>query len=224
MNDYFRGYTGSSNSRGELYNEDFVTGDARFCATTASLCGIERAGFEGNEAMMDSAVKLDIMLHAYMFMQSGIPVLYSGDEIGQVNDYSYKKDAYKAEDSRYLHRGAFSWENTKKVEDLKTVEGRIFTALNQLENIRKSEKAFVCSADTWTLETYEKEVLCMGRYYEGEKILGLFNFSEHDKTTWINEEDGMYIDLISGRKMEARGVDIPAYGFYYLKKLESVCK
>ena len=33
---------------------------------------------------------MDVMLHAYMFMQSGIPVLYSGDEIGQVNDYSYK--------------------------------------------------------------------------------------------------------------------------------------
>ena len=31
------------------------------------------------------------MLHAYMFMQSGIPVLYSGDEIAQVNDYTYKE-------------------------------------------------------------------------------------------------------------------------------------
>lgn len=218
LNDYFRGYTGSSNSRGELYNEDLVTGDARFCATTASLCGIERAGFERNEAMMDSAIRLDVMLHAYMFMQSGIPVLYSGDEIGQVNDYAYKEDINKVQDSRYLHRGAFIWENAEKIENLATVEGRIFSALDKLETIRKTEKAFVSNADTWTIETYEKELLCIGRYYEGDKIIGIFNFSEHDKTAWINEDDGEYEELLTGRKMKACGVDIPAYGFYYLKK------
>ena len=218
LNDYFRGYTGSSNSRGELYNEDLVTGDARFCATTASLCGVERAGFEGNEAMMDSAVKLDVMLHAYMFMQSGIPVLYSGDEIGQVNDYTYKEDVNKMQDSRYLHRGAFVWENAEKISDLTTVEGRIFSALDKLETIRKSEKAFVSNADTWTIETYEKEVLCIGRYFEGDKIIGIFNFSEHDKTACINEDDGIYEDMLTGNKMQACGVNIPAYGFFYLKK------
>lgn len=218
LNDYFRGYTGSSNSRGELYNEDLVTGDARFCATTASLCGIERAGFEENEAMMNSAIKLDVMLHAYMFMQSGIPVLYSGDEIGQVNDYEYKNDENKVQDSRYLHRGAFIWENAEKINDLSTVEGRIFSALDKLETIRKNEKAFVSNADTWTIETYEKELLCIGRYYEGDKIIGIFNFSEHDKTAWINEDDGEYENLLTGNKMRAKGVDIPAYGFYYLKK------
>ncbi len=35
------------------------------------------------------------MLHAYMLTQSGIPMLYSGDELGQVNDYSYKKRSGK---------------------------------------------------------------------------------------------------------------------------------
>ena len=60
--------------------------------------------------------------------------------------------------------------------------------------------------------------MCIGRYYEGEKILGLFNYSEYDKTACINEEDGMYVDMISNRPMKASGVNIPAYGFYYLKK------
>ena len=51
LNDYFQGKTEGSVSRGELYNEDPVTGDARFCATTASMCGIESAGFEQNGEM-----------------------------------------------------------------------------------------------------------------------------------------------------------------------------
>ena len=220
LNDYFRGYTINSNSRGELYNEDPVTRDARFCATTASMCGIEKAGFEGNAQAMEKAIRFDITLHAYMFMQSGIPILYSGDEIGQVNDYTYKNDPNKADDSRYIHRGAFRWDLEKNIDDPATVEGKMFNRLKELENIRKNEKAFVSYANTWTIETYDPGVLCIGRYYDGEKILGLFNFSEYDKTAWINE-DGEYEDMLTGQKRKAKGVDIPAYSFFYLKEVTS---
>ena len=218
LNDYFQGYAGNSTSRGELYNADPVTGDARFCGTTASMCGVEKAGFEQDDNAMDVAIRKDLMLHAYMFMQSGIPVLYSGDEIAQVNDYTYKDDPNKAADSRYIHRGAMNWDLAAKRTDKTTVEGKMFRGLHQLEEIRKSEKAFVSYADTWTIETWEKGVLCIGRYYDGDKIIGVFNFSEFDKTAWINETDGDYVDLISGRKMKAAGVNIPAFGYYYLKK------
>ncbi len=218
LNDYFQGYAGASNSRGELYNADPVTGDARFCATTASMCGIEKAGFEQDAEAMDRGIRMDVMLHAYMFMQSGIPVLYSGDEIGQVNDYTYKDDPNKAVDSRYIHRGAMNWKLAARIDDMTTVEGRMFRSLGQLEQIRKREKVFVSNADTWTIETWDSSVLCIGRYYEGEKIIGIFNFSEYDKTAWINETDGEYVDLISGNRMKACGVNIPAYGFYYLKR------
>ena len=218
LNDYFQGYAGNSTSRGELYNADPVTGDARFCGTTASMCGIEKAGFEQDPAAMDLAIRKDLMLHAYMFMQSGIPVLYSGDEIAQVNDYTYKDDPNKVADSRYIHRGVMHWDLAEKRNDLSTVEGKMFLGLQKLEQIRKEEKAFVSYADTWTVETWEKGVLCIGRFYDGEKIYGLFNFSEYDKTAWINGNDGLYVDLISGQKMKACGVNIPAFGYYYLKK------
>lgn len=218
LNDYFQGYAGGSNSRGELYNADPVTGDARFCGTTASMCGIEKAGFTQDGLAMEKAIKFDVMLHAYMFMQSGIPVLYSGDEIGQVNDYTYKDDPNKAADSRYIHRGAMNWELAGNISDTDTVEGKLFHRLGQLEQIRKTEKVFVSNADTWTIETWDPSVLCIGRYFEGEKLIGLFNFSEFDKTAWINETDGDYVELISGAEMKPIGVNIPAYGFYYLKK------
>ncbi len=218
LNDYFQGYAGESNSRGELYNADPVTGDARFCGTTASMCGIEKAGFEQDAQAMELAVRLDVMLHAYMFMQSGIPVLYSGDEIGQVNDYSYKEDPLKAPDSRYIHRGAMNWTLAENISRPDTVEGKLFRALDMLEKIRRTEKVFVSNADTWTMDTWDCAVLCIGRYFEGEKILGLFNFSESDKIAWIHETDGDYVDLISGEEMRACGVRLPAYGFYYLKK------
>ncbi len=218
LNDYFQGFAGESNSRGVLYNEDPVTGDARFCGTTASMCGIEKAGFEKNKEAMKKAIQMDVMLHAYMFMQSGIPVIYSGDEIGQVNDYSYKNDPDKAPDSRYIHRGVMNWDLAAKSTNPRTVEGQLNKRLNQLEKIRKSEKAFMTNADTWTVETWDNSILCIGRYFDGEKIYGLFNFSEYDKTAWINERDGLYKDLITGQEMEAAGINVPAYGFFWLKK------
>ena len=219
LNDYFQGYAGDSNSRGELYNADPITGDARFCGTTASMCGVEKAGFEQDEKAMEKAVRMDIMLHAYMFMQSGIPVLYGGDEIGQVNDYTYKEDPDKAADSRYIHRGAMNWKLAENISKPDTVEAKIFHGLERLEKIRKGEKVFMSTADTWTIEAWDPSVLCIGRYLDGEKIIGLFNFSEFDKTAWINETDGDYVDLVSGEKRKAAGVDIPSYGFYYLKKV-----
>ncbi len=219
LNDYFLGLAGESNSRGELYNSDPVTGDARFCGTTASMCGVEKAGFEEDAAAMETAVQMDVMLHAYMFVLSGIPVIYSGDEVGQVNDYSYKEDPDKAADSRYLHRGAFNWELAGRILDPDSVQGKLFRRLNRLEEIRSRESVFVADAKARTVETWDTSVLCVERCYKGEKLLALFNFSETGRTAWIHETDGTYIDLVSEEKMAASGVNIPAYGFYYLKKI-----
>ena len=94
INEFFLGNVPGSFSQGELYNYDPVTGDARFCGTTASMCGVEAALENGDEAALDEAIDRILMLHAYMFTQSGIPVLYSGDEIGQLNDNEYTLVVY----------------------------------------------------------------------------------------------------------------------------------
>ncbi|MBO6133490.1 MAG: alpha-amylase family protein, partial [Lachnospiraceae bacterium] len=212
LNAFFLGKEGFSNSRGELYNYDPVTQDARLCGTTASLCGIEKALFEGNRELLKMSVRLDVTLHAYLFMQSGIPIIYSGDEIGQLNDYTYKEDPNKADDSRYLHRGRMIWDNVEKIRDSGSVENQIFNSLLELEKIRRSEKAFETDADAWTMETGDKAVLCMGRYYQGDKIIGIFNFSEMDKEVNINGLEGDFKDLLTKNPMNVPYVKIPGYG------------
>ena len=166
---------------------------------------------------MEEAVSLDIMLHAYLFMQSGIPVLYSGDEIGQVNDYTYKEDPSKAADSRYLHRGAFIWENAEKKSDKKTVEGRIFKALGALEAIRKENKAFGVGARVITRDTGDRSVLCIERSFEGKSIIGIFNFSEEEKAAHIEGLQGEYRDMLTSKKVELPDIMMPGYGFFYIE-------
>ena len=217
LNDYFQGKTEGSVSRGELYNEDPVTGDARFCATTASMCGIESAGFEQNEEKMDNAVRKDVMLHAYMFTQSGIPMLYSGDEVGQVNDYTYKDDPEKAPDSRYIHRGKFNWDLVENIEDKNTVQGRLFHALSELEEIRRNESVFSTDAEVFTKDYSDTSILWIVRKSEGEELHAVFNFSDQDKEVWMPEVRS-YQNLVTGRTEQICSTLLPSWSFLWLKK------
>lgn len=216
LNDYFTGKIADSISRGELYNDDPVTQDARFCGTTASMCGIEAAGFEGNAEKMQTAIQEDLMLHAYMLTQSGIPMLYSGDELGQVNDYSYKDDAEKASDSRYLHRGAFQWTLADKRKDLSTVQGQLFQMLNRLEQIRRQENVFSQEAEVYTYDVHNDSILGILREYKGERFIALFNFSENEQTAWMQEE-GIFRNLVNGEIVEVKDPVLKGYEFVWMK-------
>lgn len=217
LNDYFQGKMEGSVSRGELYNEDLVTGDARFCATTASMCGVESAGFEQNDEKMSQAIVKDVMLHAYMFTQSGIPMLYSGDEISQVNDYTYKDDPEKAPDSRYIHRGKFCWELVDNITDKGSVQGRIFGSISDLEKIRRNEAVFDADAEVYTKDYSDPSILWIVRKTDKEELHAVFNFSDADKTVWMPEVTE-YTDLMTGKKETVEKTVLPAWDFLWMKK------
>ena len=217
LNDYFQGKIEGSVSRGELYNEDPVTGDARFCATTASMCGVESAGFEQNDEKMNWAIRKDLMLHAYMFTQSGIPMLYSGDEIGQVNDYTYKEDPDKAADSRYIHRGKFNWDLVDNIKDKTSVQGRIFNGLEKLEKIRRTEAVFNTDAEVYTKDYSDTSILWIVRKAEGEELHAVFNFSDEGKTIWMPEK-AVYTNLMTGVTEEVETVELSGWDFVWMKR------
>ena len=215
LNDYLTGKWAGSPARGELYNDDPRLGDARLCGTTASLCGIEAARASGDQAAMETAIRMDETLHAFMFTLSGVPVLYSGDEIAQENDNAYHDDPLKREDSRYLHRGNLDWKKAALRTRKNTPEGKVFSAICRMEGLRGEHRAFDTEADTWLLDTGSDQVLGIGRYYRGEQLLALFNFSDQDRTAWLKDEK-MYTDLMDGTESDAGAVKIPAGGFRWL--------
>ena len=212
LNDFLTGRWPSSFARGELYNDAPRLGDARLCGTTASLCGIEAALDSDNKEALERAISLDTMLHAFMFTLSGVPVLYSGDEIGQENDYSYHDNPLKADDSRFLHRGDLDWNKVARRNKRGTVESKIFKNIGKLEELRDSHRAFDSTADTWLEETGNPSVIGIGRYFKGEKIVSYFNFSDRMQSIWLLKPE-KYVNLITGKKHNLPYADIEPFNF-----------
>ena len=215
LNDFLTGAFPEAFGRGELYNSDPTSGDARLCGTTASLCGIEKAAYERNDEALAQAVRLDLMLHAYMLTQSGIPVIYSGDEIGQENDYTYHEEPDRWGDSRYLHRGRFRWDLEAKRSETGTVQEKLFNGIGKLDQIRKGSPVFHTDAQVHTIDTRDDAVLGIVRENAGQKLTALFNFSAYEKTVYLEEGTG-YTDLISGKKTKGSEVHVEGYGACWL--------
>lgn len=213
---YAGDYPGSF-ARGRLYNYDPVSEDARSCGTCASLCGMEKAWWEDNSQEMELAIGRHIMIHAYIASLGGIPVIYSGDEIAQLNDYSYEQDAEKSDDSRFLHRGAFSWEEAALIQKPQSRQARVYTALQEILRVRGEHAVF--DADAWehTWETFDKSVLAFERRKGTERFVGIYNFCEYQKELVLGFDE-TFTELFSGRRISGSGLSLAPYEYLWLLK------
>ncbi|WP_303436871.1 amylosucrase [uncultured Oscillibacter sp.] len=216
LNDWFTGKFPGSCARGELYNDDPRLGDARLCGTTASLCGLEAAEYERDPFKLERALACDLTLHAWMLSQSGIPVIYSGDEIGRLNDDTYHDDPDKREDSRYIHRGAFQWEAAGHRNDPDTCQGKLFQGLRRLEAIRAGEPCFDAGADVWVEDSGDRRVLALCRRSGERELVCLFNFSGQFVRAGVDRA-GNYTELMYGTRYgDIRTVELWPNGFAWL--------
>lgn len=217
LNDYFTGHFYGSPSKGELYNDDPRLGDARLCGTTASLSGIEVAQNNKDDGLLAKAIQCDLTLHAWVLSQSGIPVIYSGDEIGQLNDYTYHNDPEKSDDSRYLHRGKFQWDLAELRKDPKSMQGRIFQGLRRLEQIRDSEPCFDHHADTWVEDSGNGHVLAFVRKLKDRELVCLYNFDGEFAHAGVNRSPGEWTEIVHNIKHDQiHDVELYPYGFAWL--------
>jgi amylosucrase len=84
LNDFYVNRFPGSFARGVPFQDNPRTGDCRISGTTASLAGVEANDPGGVERVL--------LLYAIALSAGGIPLIYLGDEVGQLNDYSYLDD------------------------------------------------------------------------------------------------------------------------------------
>jgi Glycosidases len=107
------------------------------------------------------------------------------------------------------------WTLADQRKDETTVAGRLFTALQRMEGLRAQHPVFDDEADTWVLDTGNDAVIGIGRYYRGQKLLAVFNFSREKQTAWLKETED-YFDIMAGCHRDAGAVVLPAGGFAWL--------
>jgi len=226
--DYFTGNFENSLARGHPFAQNKKTGDARISGTLASLVGLESALESGDEHSIDVSIDAILLLHSMILSFGGIPLLYYGDEIGTLNDYTYQQSESKHQDSRWIHRTKIDWEKAELRNQPGSVEFRLFTALKKMIAVRKEITAFADFNNRELLDMGNPHLLSYARFdyqHASSRVLVVGNFSDTPQ----------YLDLLLLRQMgffKINGVRdlftgesppifndqlaIPAYGFYWL--------
>lgn len=98
----------------------------------ASLCGLEAALSAKDPLQIELALARIRLMMSVSLSYGGIPLIYMGDELGQLNDHRFEQGPRYDGDGRWLHRGAMDWQPVNDLDKPYSLQGRLFGALQQL--------------------------------------------------------------------------------------------
>jgi amylosucrase len=216
LNQFYTGRFPGSFANGVAFGENPSTGDCRVCGSLASLCGLERAQAENDRDAMALAVKRILLVHSIILSVGGVPLLYAGDELGLINDYSYQTDNSKAHDARWVQRI-----NVPKEMLTTSPNPEITQALNQLIQVRQSNAVFGDASSTF-LPAPNHHCFAYLRENTNERCLCIVNFSEHNLSIAPQAlsplQQSIALDLVSQRTIDCnQAIELGAYQFVWLR-------
>jgi len=226
--DYFTGAYDDSPARGQPFGRNEKTDDARISGSLASLAGLETALEQNDAHVIGQRIDLILLLHGMIMSFGGIPLLYYGDEIGMLNDFSYMTDSEKANDSRWIHRPLIDWKKAELRHVKGTTEQRLFAGISKMIAVRKRTLAFADFNNRELIETGNPHLFVFMRsnpFEAGDDVLVVGNFDESPQSLTLgdlgNRGDfayGQLRDLFSGEapSLFKDQLVIPPYRFYWL--------
>ena len=210
LNQFYVNRFAGSFARGVPFQDNPITGDCRISGMCASLVGLEQQD--------PLAIERIMLLHSVALSSGGLPLLYLGDEVGTLNDYSFSTDPHKATDSRWVHRPAADLKRYEARHYLSTDAGQVFNRLLHLIQIRKNTPAL---GGTQLVSFNAKNPHVLG-YWRGEKerVLVLANFSEKSQRVGaltLSALPEVAVDLVSGENLSVvNGLKLKPYQFVWL--------
>ncbi len=218
LNEFYTGRFPGSFARGLPFQENYRTGDARISGSCASLAGLEKALTEETDVEVELAVRRIILIHGVIMTIGGIPLIYLGDEIGKLNDYSYREDPTKAVDNRWVHRSSMDWERAAKRHQSNSIEGRIYNGIKKIVTLRKRYPVFSGNRIE-IIETANHHVFGFLRTNKDARALVLANFSEDTQeidpnVIRIYGLDCRFNELLRGEPYDLQSLQLEPYGLY----------
>lgn len=180
LNAFYVGRAPMSFARGLPFQEDPATGDCRICGTLASLAGLEQAEAAGDPAAVALAVRRILMLHGVILTAGGVPLLYLGDEIAQLNDYGFRDEPRSAGDARWVHRPRFDAARLARARAPASAaaEAQVLRGLLRLFRLRREMPALGGNR-LHVVELASPHLLAYRREHGDARCLVLANLSAH---------------------------------------------
>jgi amylosucrase len=216
LNQFFVNRFPGSFARGVPFQDNPRTGDCRISGTTASLAGLE-AGDAG-------AVDRIVLAHAIVLSTGGVPLLYLGDEVGQLNDYGYVDEPGHAGDSRWVNRPRYPAEAYAQRTDPSTDAGRIHGRLRHLIEVRRrtpelAGNALVAfDARNPHLVAYQRPGQVDGRSTVVLVVANMADDAQAIEPLTLSGLPGTAQDLLGGGVVDlTAGLRVPAHGVVWLR-------
>lgn len=221
LNDFYTGKFEGSFARGLPFQINLNTGDARVCGATASLAGLEKALSEETDAEVELAIARVLLLYSVIFSIGGIPLIYLGDELAMLNDYSYLDDEDRHDDSRWAQRPRFEKSHFLAVKSPDSPANRLYKGFRNLSRARRKAAALGGNHCEF-VEVSEASVFAYSRKFDGQQLLVLNNFSERRAQVAVDVVKKIlgaskFIDVLGAKSMAAKQfVEIAPYQSLWL--------
>jgi amylosucrase len=200
---------GGSFARGAAFQSG--AGDAAhgINGMAASLVGLEAAV---TQADVNEAIARLMLLYGVAFAAGGVPLIYMGDELGQINDGSFLDDPLRAHEGRWLHRPEFSEAGALGIADRASVAGRVHSGLLALASARQNLPALSSASAPAIVVQPDRAVLVFSR---GPEIAAAFNFSDTLRHVSL-PRGGDWLDILGGVSVSAGEFVLPPWGMAWL--------
>lgn len=197
-----------SPSKGIVFMYNPKNGDGRITGSTASLLGLEKAISQKDEQKTKQAVAKILMLHGIILSYGGIPLIYAGDEIGTLNDYTFKENPDHKYDSRWVNRPIQNWDTVAKLDKAKNHTTEIFNGVKQLIALRKKLPVFADTQAPIIHPSPNEHVFLFERNNGESSIWIVSNFDENTQflhVSWLFSigllPEHKLLDIISGNQI-----------------------
>ena len=163
LSDFYAGVFPGSWARGLVFQENAQTGDRRISGSTASL-----AGLEVGDPHAAARIRL---AHALVLGFGGLPVLWSGDELGLLNDPDWAQEPGHEDDNRWVHRPRLPWPTPDDEHGVNADLRALLSARRTLPHLHASIAAEV-------LDPHDPGVLLVVRRHPLGTMLGAYNVTD----------------------------------------------
>ena len=227
--DYFCQRLEWSPAKGAVFMYNPITGDGRITGSAASLLGLEKALEAGDPAQVGAAIHKIHMMYGIILASQGIPLVYAGDELGLLNDYSYMQDPDRVHDNRWLNRPMHDWEAVSALGDPSAVPSRIYHGIRHLIRLRQGLPVLADPSGQQLHDPGNEHLFVFERGPgTAGSLLVAANFDERPQVlnaAWLAHlgyvKEGRYHNLIDGEGRQVRSglLEIPPFGLLWLKRL-----